>query len=479
MGIYFSKNPEDWAAVDGVYLAEIDPPARATISGGGGLSKFVGEFPWGPVDELLEFGAGSEQRLINTLLGETPDPENYKGWRSIDKKRWQRLRIVRLSNDTQAKAIRTLVDALAADVYSVEAKYPGIVGDQISTQHTDNTDGTFDLVISWGEISNTYAGLELTAASFETVDDPFVVLTLIDDVAPDMPATDADPVDLTGGSNGAFADEDYTGGPTDFRGLRVLELAEDGGEVFAAEYTSPAWISELMNHSNEKRCGAIAQADATDDFDANATAAEALGTQRLWLPLHRIKQIIAGVNTTVDLAPFIASALANEPRHISPASARNKKYFEQVTGWADGIIIGRGELQKAKEVGGLCLERDNDRRYKLNPGRASDAETFIATRRMRDLVATNTGLALMPFQNEPPSELNAQSGKKAISDRMALLIGPEGGTVNDQMIREFTVETVSRTSNMTIYEIRVGLWGENEAVVGKMIVGETVTFEEL
>lgn len=115
MPVNFTTNPAEWYAVDGVYIAELDQPAGAELESNAGLTKVVGQFPWGPTDELIKIGSADE--LKEKLFGKTQDLPNYKGYRALAGKKWGELHIVRVSESAQAKAS---ISIRSAGYYTVD-----------------------------------------------------------------------------------------------------------------------------------------------------------------------------------------------------------------------------------------------------------------------------------------------------------------------------------------------------------------------
>jgi len=467
MATYYSKNPTDWYALEGIYIAEMQQPGGASIRSNGGLAKIVGEFPWGPVNELVK--VGSSAQFKDGLIGETQSLQEYAGFRAITGKAWGGLHIVRVGVAGQAKASVTLAEAALKDAYKLDAKYVGAAGNEIAYSHTDNNDNTFDLTLSWGNASKAYRGLSLSAASLETVDNPWVDITLIDDTA-DVPA------DSTGflenGANGTPGDADYSDA------LDALLVDASGGVVFAAEYTSPAWLAALQTHVAEKRAQGVAQA-AAGDVAANISAAEGISDDRMIFGVHRVKQFIASTLVEVDLAPFIASVLVNSSPHISPAANRNSEWLKPIRAFADGVGLTRSTYIKIKQAGAMALEQQ-DGSWTIVSGITSDTtpgKEQVNTRRMKDLIAQNSARSLAPFQSEPPYPSNV-NGAKAVLVKMLGLLAGNPSNPDSQLIEDSRVDIVELTPNSVQFKLTAKLWGAMDHIIASILVGENVEIEE-
>jgi len=99
MAVLFEKNPLIWRQTDGIYIVESDQPEAPEIVGNNSV-KIVGEFPWGPPDEVVE--VGSRDQLQKRLLGQYSAPEEYGGYRSLVGKQFGPMRIVRVKPSSGA-----------------------------------------------------------------------------------------------------------------------------------------------------------------------------------------------------------------------------------------------------------------------------------------------------------------------------------------------------------------------------------------
>lgn len=464
--VYYSKNPVDWYELEGIYIALTQPPTPAAISSNAGLTKIVAELPWGPVGEIIECGSGKE--FVGKVVGQAATPEDYKGVQSVTGKQWGKLVLSRVGHSGQSKSSVTLADTTPDDAYTIEALYPGAVGDEIQYEHVDNGDGTFDLTITWGQTSTTLGGLALTAASLDAVDHPFVDLVLVDDTA-DVPADETG--NLAGGSDGSPGDSDYSDA------LDVLEGADDGGVVFAAEYTSSAWISALQTHVDLfNRTLGFAQADSADDVATNITSAEGLSDKKLLLAGHRVQQFLDSTLTKVDLVPWLASVAANVSPHISIAAYRTNEFLQGIQGFGGGIgKPTRSDYVSAREAGLILLERDEGK-WIPKSGYMSDGYPIgnkFNRVRMEGLVGHNIGQALKPFKAEPSYPSNVTGARVAQERRLDLLKGtPE--IPDSQLIEEYSVELIDETSTSVIYQTKAKMFGDMDSIIANVEVGPTV-----
>jgi hypothetical protein len=473
MAIYYTTNPSEFKLTDSVIIAEQDQPSSGKLASGPALTGIVGEFPWGPVDTLLEFSDGDA--LIKALVGGHATPEDYGGYRAIANKEFGGpLRVVRVGSSTDAKASRTLVET-ATDAVDLTAKYEGIVGNDITTLWTNDT-ANFDLVVTWGDIVETFEAVSFDAAGMAYITaNSDLIDAALNVAAGGNPATDGSAVALTGGIDGTPADIDYTGSPSIASGLQVLRQMEDGGFVFVAEYTSAAVITALSGHMAVKLCNGGAQADASNVTDTNNTAAGLVSDERLRLFNHRFRQSINGTEFTVDATAFYAAIYSSIDPSESVAQKKWKGFLVPVIGLPSGVELTRPEWIAADAAGAIMAERNTDGGYKFHmdiTSNTADGKTSSVRRRMHDLVNFETGGALENFANAKPTPSNRRAAKGAMDKRLGTLKGNE-------QIEEFTTEEVAKTGDSVTYKTKVKLFGELRFIINKTVVGENVVIEEV
>lgn len=585
MPVFFSKNTADWFAVDGVYIAELDQPADAELDGNAGLTKIVGQFPWGPTDEIIELGSSAE---LKKLLGNASSPEDYKGFRSIVGKKWGPLHVVRISEGAQAQAaiiirssglytvgtydtgddysltfssvdgngpytvtalsgdhsneddvyshleteinnhnvLQNHVDALAelssdqmlvtgsgdedwsvslnspatgshnfaspTEQYQLNAKYPGAAGNEISVDHVwhPGSPPQFEFVLSWGAETQRFGPYDFDGSSgvASTINDDLGNGTWVDfswhaNFNGDRTEDRSNFVSLVGGTDaslGSSKSQPYVDG------LDVLAADEDGGQIFVAETelnetANDAVISKGQSVADGSRARFLAQAvGSSDTLDSRISKAGTYADDRLALAAHRVKQFIEGSLRTVDLIPFVASAMANSPPNKSPAAWSNREYFQAIGDFEDGVSPTRADYVEAVDQGALVLEREQGGIWKLRSGVTTDTtagKQRIARRVMTDYVGINVGQALLPYQNEPPRPDVVDGVKSAVDRRLERMEGT-GDIPESQLIEDFTNVVDAVQSDSVRFKLQVELWGEMRHIIAAVTVGAQVTIEE-
>ena len=194
---------------------------------GTGVAALVGNFPWGPSQELVT-PAGLKERWDMFC---PPGMDHLStGYMAANRKAWPTLKIVRACSATAATATCALVDG-SGTIVTVNAKYPGAaintVGTCVVSDATDGNANHFNLLVGvTGDSGSTYdefvnidaTGTEVSASG---VDNALLVgsFTLTTAGRP-LNAT----YTFSGGTSPALIASDYVG--TAGTGDRCLSLLE-------------------------------------------------------------------------------------------------------------------------------------------------------------------------------------------------------------------------------------------------------------
>lgn len=486
MGVIFSTNPLDWRSQDGIFINQQVAPAAPRITGNN-LTKVVGEFPWGPVNEAVEITSADE--LVRTFFGGVAVPEAWKGARALIGLTFGRMYIVRVKAAAASKAARTIAGSTPENIFSVTAKHFGAGGNEITVFYEKVSATVFNLTINFGSLfSEKFPGLVKGTSAFTGISSEIVDFAWLDaDASEALPDSDTSAVALAGGADGTPSDAEYTGGPSSVVGLRVLETVEDGGYTFAGDYTSAAWLAALQDHNALKNADAIAQADDGDDVDDNLDAAEAIADVTMILPIHRVmRRYNSGVLKT-DLAPILASILSQTAPNISLADYDNRAYLRGVVSLPAGVALGSAEYVRAQQVGGVALEPIRrttqapgaQSGWKVKAGLTSDPDQPSAvTQRMKRIIGFSLGDTLLPYQNKPAINYYVDGALTAINGVLRALQGTDDNPAT-QLIEAYTARLVNKTGSEVQYEVRVKLYGEMRFIVLNLLVGEDIVIEEV
>lgn len=486
MGVIFSTNPLEWRAQDSIFINQQVLPAGPRITGNN-LTKIVGEFPWGPANTAVEITSADE--LVKTFFGGVAVPEAWKGPRALIGNSYGRMYIVRVEAAAAVKASRILVGSTPENIFSVTAKYKGLGGNEIKVLYEKVTNDIFSLTVTFGSlIIETFPNLPRTTLAFAGLSSELVDFAWLDaDASEALPASDASPVALASGADGTPSDAEYTGGPTSVVGLRVLEMTEDGGKTFAANYTSDLWLDALSAHNALKNGDSFAQADVSDDIDDNLDTAESMADVTQCLALHRVLQRYNSGLLKTDLAPILASIASQVAPNISLADYDNREYLRGVVQLPAGVVVGTEEYKRAQIVGGIALEPIRrttqapgaQSGWKVKAGITSDPDhPSEVTQRMTRVVGFTLGDAMLPFQNKPAIDYYVDGGLTALNGALRQLKGTDDNPAS-QLIEAYSVRLVSKTGSEVQYEVRVKLFGEMRYIILNLTVGEDITIEEV
>jgi len=484
MGIIYTSNPLEQRAQDGIFINNIEVSASPRIIGTN-ITKVVGEFPWGPVNEIVRIT--SPEQLAKTFFAGVAIPEDWAGPRALIGKAWGPLLIVRAEAAAAARASRTIAGATPENIFRVDAKYKGDGGNQIMVKYEKVTDDLFNLKISFGQYYEEFLNLDRATTAFAGLSPEWVTMTWLDaDASEALPASDAVAVALTGGDDDAVSDAELTGGPSSVVGLRVLEGAEDGGFAFFAERGSSALTTALRAHAVLKNMDVIAQLTGAD-FAANIALGVAIENVNIRLCAHKYTQSYVSGVRTVYLNALIASVLSQIPPNRSLADYDNKDLLGIVVGFEPGLVLGSEEYKQAQVAGVLTLEpirRPGQAPgaagvFKVKGGLTSDPDApSDMTQRLKRLVGINLGAALMPYQNKPSVSFYTDGALVAMSSLLTLLKG-DPTVPTTQFIEAFSARLVSKTGAEVIYEVKVKLIGEMRFIILNLTVGEDIIIEEV
>lgn len=454
MAEFYSNNPLDWTATDGVYIAEVNTPAAPRLAGAN-VTQVVGAFPWGAPGVIHRIGSAED--LEKKLFGKVANPYAYTGARYLSGKVFGQMEIVRVEAADAAAAARTV----NADGYKITARNKGAAANEITAQHTSNG-ASFDVTITWGGYTKTYAAR--TLANVAEINDPYVIFAPIGD-ADTIEASDVAPVALTGGSDGTIADGDYTDA------IEVLENGTGGaGSITISDRASATILTALRAHSVLMRNMNIADAPDLADLDAALALAGAYSDDRSIFCLHGVRQLIGGVEYTVPLSSFIASILSQIPMHYSIADAEYARaLLARVIGPAEGVALNREKWIAADLAGGVMLEALPGGGFKPHAGLTTytgDADkALIFRRRVLDLAVSTVARTMQIIQNKPGmpryDRLALNQGKRAC----ALMRGDADKNPLTAYVADMDLTISTSTPGTRTVRLAIDFWDEIRYIV--------------
>lgn len=505
--IRYSNNPADYTALDGVIVDERTPPAQIRGVPGNRVC-LIGEFERGPVDVPTPFSDTST--FAKTFGGPGPDAAGafYKGFLNAIGPVWPRgTYILRVSNSTQATSTVNLPDGSAVDVVQVDADSPGVWGDSLSVDVVDATDGVathFDLVVKRnGTVVERHRNLDLASVGngeLLVTSSDYVVVSRI--AAGDgRPANDAD-VDLTGGSDGTFADADYTGGPADARGIQVLYGASwsDIRWVCTADRntaTVNAALYSLVTSGAIKN--AIVAGLAADTPTDAVTGVASYRSDRVGYAYPHGKVSLAQANggagglVNVSLAPFVAAIMATIPPGANPAGSVGERYLRRLRDLTNNTV-SLVDLEDFRTQGIMGVAKGlQSQSFRIRSGVTSSlvsGRKNMARRTIADYLQVSISEFLVSFANKAINTENKLQAKSAIEDfldrTIALGLLPSAEDLNENRpegspaLAPYEVDIASANSPASeatgtfIIILRVRTFATMDFIVLRTEIGENV-----
>ncbi len=216
-------------------------PVAPNVSGSGGTVGFVGDFVFGPLNEIIPINSPSE---INTKLGGLGKAD-ARALYAILLQRPKALKVVRVAGSAADYATKALLGAESADSLTLTAKYKGAYGNSITYVVADSV-----LTISYSGETESYAFTTLDGL-VDAVNEYSELVTATKDgtVVPVNISSTA----LAGGTDGTVNDAAYVGGfdaVTDTRtGLSLFETDKDVDIVTIGGTPSGTKNTALMAHA--------------------------------------------------------------------------------------------------------------------------------------------------------------------------------------------------------------------------------------
>ncbi len=207
MSIFYSTNPNDWAALDGIYIDEVTPPP-SVVGVPTNVACIVGQFERGSTAMQSVGSPGDLYELYGNNL-------NYSGPVALQNKKFGALNVVRVvASSGGAAATHSFLNASSSSAIVFTALWEGAYGNNLQvtiaagtttgskyTVHDGNPNAVFP--------DEVYDNVVITGIA---ASNPFAVSNLI--VGTPMRTNQGEPAtisatSLSSGSDGSIADTDY------------------------------------------------------------------------------------------------------------------------------------------------------------------------------------------------------------------------------------------------------------------------------
>lgn len=385
-------------------------------------------------------------------------------------------------SNTGAHSFQSIVEQ-----YTLTADHVGAVGDEIHVLHHQVSSSEFEIEEVWGSESARHGPFNFdgTSSTAQAINDELKWTEFVWDASFNSnsnPRSRTRGVNLSGGADANLT----SGNSTPYEdALDVLASDEDGGQIIAAEprldeTPNDALIQKGRTIAGNQRARFLHQAVASPySLADNISKAGTYADDNLILTAHRVQQFIEGSEHTINLSAFVASVMAKLPPQFSPAAYRAREYLQPITDFEAGVNPSRANYQNAVDNGALVLQREKGGVWKLRSGVTTDTSPgfeLITRSVLKDLVGTEIGQALLPFQNMPSTDQRVDQAKAAIQKVIGQLKGSED-VPTSRVIRDGTVNLVTHTSDTVQFQTRVELFGEMRYLIANLEIGAGIQID--
>lgn len=500
--IHRTLNPIDFTRIDGVYINELAPPGAIRNQATDGVCV-VGEFQRGPVDVVTTVSSSKQFEELFGSVGPDAASAWYKGNLAMRNKTFGNLRVVRVSNGTQALATVNLADGAAADVVQVDAISPGVWGNTLTVDVTAASNGVatdFNLTVNQGStVLEHFRNVKPTpvAVSGEIVTGSvFVKLTKLAVGDGTVAAVAASA--LTTGSDGTFADSDYTAAG---RGISLLEgIAGDGIKwVFVAERNNDTINADLlaMTVANPTKIAVITGDPAVETTAtlAQTDVVDYRSDRVIYCYPPDVQTYVSEANggegglVSVGSNSFVASLCAGIEPGEDPAGpgeqGRKRKLLSGIRELGD-ITLARTDYILNDEKGIATLNPSPLGGFQLRNGITTSLTPGLETisrRTIADFLQDSIAVFLQTFQNFPITTSNKLLIKGAMEDflerQQNLGILPKASDLPDGLL-PFVVDIESGNTaaqealGLFIIDLKVRTFASMRYIVLRTQIGQGV-----
>lgn len=416
MSIFRTTDPTQFAAVDGIIVAETAPPP-SVVGVGTNIAIIAGLFERGPVG-MVEVGSLGD---IYTKYGNN---NSFSGMAALRNKKFARLKIIRVT--ASAAAIATLVcsSAVPTATLTFNALSSGLYGNNITITVasgtvsgkkytvTDTNPNAFNPAEIYDNIDvTTYA--TVAAANAANIFGASLLISATWTSVVGNPAS-ASATSLASGTAGSVAD-------TDYQTALAYAAVEAAGNILFLDAYNATRNGYLVTHAAATEdkmvvvCGASGDSESTASTDA-ASYRDVDG--RIIYGYPYVKTSIDGVLVTQPPASWIASIISQTGPNIDPAYSANAQFTGGITSLLNTTLT-RTNYINLKNAGICAFENDSDIGIKLRSGvctQISDSsKVMIFRRRMADYLTYSAAKFLKNFQNAPNTKKNRTAINASIS----------------------------------------------------------------
>lgn len=170
----FVSAPQTGTGVFGV----LQQPPSSIAAAGNSTAVVVGQFPWGPINQLVYPGGAPGGTYKQTFAPDGSSRATSSGHLSVIRKAWPKLGVVRALPASAVAATATITSSTPTNILALVAAYPGTQGNSITATTSAASDGNanhFNLLISLSSTSGTtselYQNLNISGVGADVLPD--------------------------------------------------------------------------------------------------------------------------------------------------------------------------------------------------------------------------------------------------------------------------------------------------------------------
>ena len=481
----------------GVNVWPIAPPR--TVSGVSQNSiGMVADLPWGRVNEIVTVTTPAEffaEYYPDVFNGGAKDFASFPAVLALlNKPLFTKggLKICRIEATGAALSTYDFDDADGTESVTVDAKYKGAYGDDITVAWSANatTPANSDMTVTVGTEHSVLYENVVVAAGLVVTDpgDPYAVVSKHASCVkvPDPVAATA----LAGGDDGTVAAGDYTGAGKGI--LQFYGASVDVAVLFCAEVADALKDdinTGLKAYAAEGKGVAVL---CTPAAQPSATALTYLSTNTLqserleygWPKVKTTNFFDTNVDeVTVDGNAFAAAAIGNSDPWVSPGGAPGAQYLVGITGLEyEDTSRTTLDLLRAAGVSPWFMSKAHDGAIIAKCITTASSGMKVKQRRLRDYLELSLAGYAELYVEEPldldldEQDLGENTGALVTAYNAFLEAEKQASHIKAYSVDPFSLNTaVGVAAGRWLIHVPVQTYADQDEIVLKTEIGETVT----
>ena len=393
MGVFYSTNPLDWSALDGIYIDDTSPPPSVT-GVPANIAILVGQFERGSKNIQTVGSSG----VLNQEYGNN---SSYSGYIALLNKRFGTLKIARVVAANAITATKVFQYAVGpVSIITFSALWAGAYGNNITVTITAGSTQGSKYVIHDGNANavwpdETYDNVLITNVGATFAQSNLITATVLS-TAHEPSAIAA--TNLLTGSDGVVADSDYQAAITS-----QTQTSGIGNILFLDSYNTlrNSYLQASMAATTDKMCLVTGQPGDSVATDITDVALNRDTQGRLIYAFPYVYTNVNGNPTEVNPCSFYAALISQIAPNIDPAYAANAQYLTGISSLS--LALQRSDYIALMAAGISAFELDPDLGIKVKSGVvtqiADSSKIMIFRRRMADYIIQSLAKYLVNYEN--------------------------------------------------------------------------------